>query len=67
MIKQVIRIDGMDTAEVLFETVTASCRDIPLYRVVFPLGIDPKVICTQILKHITIALKQKGKIYAEIP
>ena len=52
MIKQVIRIDGMDTAEVLFETVTANCRDIPVYRVVFPLNANPRIVGVGIKEHV---------------
>jgi len=52
MIKQVIRINGMDTAEVLFEIVTANCRDIPVYRVVFPLNADPWVIVGGIMEQV---------------
>jgi len=44
MIRQVIRIDGLDTAERLFETVTGTCRDIPLYQVTFPENADPWVL-----------------------
>ena len=40
----------MDTAEVLFETVIANCRDIPLYQVVFPVNADPLVIVDEITR-----------------
>jgi len=42
----------MDTAEVLFETVTANCRDIPLYRVTIPVNADPRLVGFQILEYL---------------
>ena len=56
MIKQVIRIDGLDSAAVLFETVTGSCRNTPLYLVTLPNHADPWVVSTRILEFITSRL-----------
>ena len=52
LIQQTIRIEGLDTAERLFETVIGTCRDIPIYQVTFPKNADPWVISRLIIdKH----------------
>jgi hypothetical protein len=52
MIKQVIRIDGLDTAAELFTTVIENCRDIPLYQITFPENESPWLVSRLILDQI---------------
>jgi len=58
MITQVIRIDGLDTPEILFTTVIENCRNIPLYRVTIPANTaDPRMVSTRILEYIQSSIK----------